>query len=76
MVSLNCTGDEIILATGRNLKWLNWEWRTEPCRKTHAVNTGRTCQEVLLERERSLSSGELSLGGYYFKSLANLVWTG
>lgn len=31
MVSLNCTGDEIILATGRNLKWLNWEWRTEPC---------------------------------------------
>lgn len=67
MVSLNCTGDEIILARGRHLKQLNWEWSAEPHGKTCAVNTVRTSQEVLLEGERSLPSGELrvlSLGGY------------
>lgn len=33
-MSFNCTGDEIILATGRNLKCLNWERSSEPQKKT------------------------------------------
>lgn len=33
-VSLSCAGAEIILATGGNRKWLNWQQHVEPPRET------------------------------------------